>query len=79
MAEWVSHLIVADSVLERLPAGAIPAKVKMMYYLPALEEGKYPFVGFSREEYAGFLERAVEQAVHAIEDASGIIKERIHN
>lgn len=65
--------------IDYLPKGAIPAKVKMMYYIPTLEEGKYPFVGFSREEYAGFLDRAVEKAVHAIEEASGIMNERIHN
>ena len=65
--------------IDYFPKGAIPAKVKMMYYIPTLEEGKYPFVGFSREEYAGFLVRAAEQAVSAIEDASGIIKERIQN
>ena len=35
--------------------------------MPTLEEGKYPFVGFSREEYEGFLERAVNNVINAIE------------
>ena len=34
-----------------------------------MEEGKYPFVGFSREEYAEFLDNSVELAIHAIEEA----------
>lgn len=62
--------------IDYLPKGAIPAKVKMMYYMPTLEEGKYPFVGFSREEYAEFLDNAVELAVGGIEEAQRIIKER---
>ena len=45
--------------IDYLPQGAIPMKVKMMYYMPTLEEGRNSFVGFSREEYEGFLERAV--------------------
>ena len=53
--------------IDYLPKGAIPMKVKMMYYMPTLEEGRYPFVGFSREEYEGFLERAVNNVINAIE------------
>ncbi len=49
-----------------LPAGAIPAKVKMMYYLPSAEKGKYPFVVFSRDECEAFLDRAVNAVVNAI-------------
>ena len=55
--------------IDYLPHGAIPMKVKMMYYLPALEEGQYPFVGFTREEYNGFIDRAVEQSIKAVGQA----------
>ena len=51
----------------------IPAKVRMMYYMPALEEGKYPFAGFSREECAAFLDRSAELAVHAIEEVRSLL------
>lgn len=54
--------------IDYLPENAIPMKIKLMYYMPTLEEGKYPFVGFSREEYCGFLERAVENVVNAIRE-----------
>ena len=53
--------------IDYLPQGAIPMKVKMMYYMPTLEEGRNSFVGFSREEYEGFLERAVNHVINAIE------------
>ncbi|MCR5332001.1 MAG: hypothetical protein K6E62_12575 [Lachnospiraceae bacterium] len=64
----IQGLEVFPDYIDYLPEGAISAKVKMMYYMPTLEEGKYPFVGFSREEYAGFLENAVEKAVRTIEE-----------
>ena len=54
--------------IDYLPENAIPMKIKLMYYMPTLEEGKYPFFGFSREEYCGFLERAVENVVNAIRE-----------
>ncbi len=54
--------------MDYLPENAIPMKIKLMYYMPTLEEGKYPFIGFSREEYYGFLERAVENVVNAIKE-----------
>jgi len=54
--------------IDYLPKDAIPRKVKMMYYMPTPEEGKYPFVGFSREEYEGFLKCAVNNVINAIED-----------
>lgn len=54
--------------MDYLPENAIPMKIKLMYYTPTLEEGKYPFIGFSREEYYGFLERAVENVVNAIKE-----------
>ena len=50
MAEWVSHLIVADRVLEILP-----------------QLSRHEFVGFSRKEYEGFLDRAVNNVINAIE------------
>lgn len=52
--------------IDYLPDNAIALKVPMMYYMPTLEEGQYPFVAFSREEYEGFLDRAVELVVDAI-------------
>ena len=61
--------------IDYLPSGAIPAKVKQMYYMPALEGGKYPFVIFSREECAGFFSRTVELVTDAIEETSNILKE----
>lgn len=60
--------------LDYLPRGAIPAKVRMMYYMPTLEEGTYPFVGYSREEYAGFLDSAVDLSVKAIEEADRMLR-----
>ncbi len=62
--------------IDYLPGGAIPLKIKMMYYIPTLEESRYPFVGFSREECRGFVERAVELCIKAIGEAEGL-KERI--
>ena len=55
--------------VDYLPKGAIPAKVKLMYYMPSLEEGPFPFMAFSREEYTGFLDRAVMLSTTAIEAA----------
>ncbi len=55
--------------IDYLPGGAIPLKIKMMYYIPTLEESRYPFVGFSREECRGFVERAVELCIKAIGEA----------
>lgn len=52
--------------IDYLPKRAIAMKVPMMYYMPTLEEGQYPFVAFSREEYEGFLDRAVDMVVEAI-------------
>ena len=60
--------------IDYLPKGAIAAKIKMMYYMPSLEEGKYPFVGFSRNEYQGFLDRAVELSIIAIQETESMIK-----
>lgn len=54
--------------LDYLPENAIPMKIKLMYYMPTLEGRDYPFIGFSREEYCGFLERAVEHVVNAIKE-----------
>ena len=59
--------------LDYLPKGAIPMKVKLMYYLPAPEKGAYPFVTFSREEYTGFLDRAVMLSADKIEEAKRIL------
>ena len=51
----------------------IPAKIRMMYYMPTLEEGKYPFVGFSREECASFLDRSIELTVRAIAEVRSLL------
>ena len=59
--------------IDYLRHGAIPMKVKMMYYMPTLEEGRYPFVGFSREEYTGFIDRAVKLSIKAIEEAEEVL------
>ena len=64
--------------IEYLPKGAIPAKIRMMYYMPTLEEGKYPFVGFSREECASFLDRSVELAVRAIAEVRSLLDIRFN-
>lgn len=42
-------------------------KAKYMYYMPEVEERKYPFVMFTREEYAEFLDRSVELVVKALQ------------
>ncbi len=52
--------------IDYLPHGAIPAKIKLMYYMPTLEEGRYPFVGVSRTEYMCFLDSAVAKSIAAI-------------
>lgn len=54
--------------IDYLPEQSIPKKIKMMYYEPALETSTYPFLAFSREEYSGFIERAVGLVVNAIKD-----------
>lgn len=41
-------------------------KVKQVYYTPLIEERKYPFLAFTREEYLGVLDRAVELSVEAL-------------
>ncbi|MBR4223931.1 MAG: zinc dependent phospholipase C family protein [Oscillospiraceae bacterium] len=56
-----------------LPAGAIPQKVRHMYYMPSDDGLRYPFTGFSREEYMTFLDRAVALSVSAVEDAQRIM------
>lgn len=55
--------------LDYLPQGAIPAKIKLMYCMPEPEKDNYPFVGFSREEYNDFLDRAAQLSVGAIKEA----------
>ena len=52
--------------IDYLPKDAIPMKIKMMYYMPTSEKGQFPFIGFSREEYDGFLERAIDKSYKAI-------------
>lgn len=52
--------------IDYLPKNAISMKLKLMYYMPTREEGAYPFVAFSREEYDGFLERAASQVIKSI-------------
>lgn len=64
----IIHLKEFPDYIDYLPKNAIPMKIKFMYYMPTLEEGKYPFIGFSRNEYCGFLERAVENVVNAIKE-----------
>lgn len=59
--------------IDYLPKGGIPMRVKQMYF-PSNEEGKYPFIAFSREEYLGFLSRAVTNVYNAIE---GFVKENM--
>ena len=65
--------------LEYLPQGAIPAKIKLMYYMPEPEKGRFPFVGFSREEYNDFLDRAARLSVGAIKEARERIWHAISN
>lgn len=54
--------------IDYLPGNAVAMKVPMMYYMPTLEESEFPFMAFSREEYNGFLDRAVTMVVEAIEE-----------
>ena len=60
--------------IDYLPQGAIPAKVKMMYYLPSLEEGMYPFTGFSRNEYVSFLDSAAAKSIDAITETERLLQ-----
>ena len=62
--------------IDYLPKGAIPAKIKMMYYLPTLEAGKYPFIGFSREEYTNFLDSAVAKSIDAITETERLLQSK---
>jgi len=41
--------------------------------MPTREEGKYPFVGFSREECAAFLDCSVDLAIRAIEETRSLL------
>ncbi|MCM1193749.1 MAG: zinc dependent phospholipase C family protein [Butyrivibrio sp.] len=43
-----------------LPDGAIVRKIGVMGYVPKKELSEYPYIGFSREEYEHFTDRAVE-------------------
>ena len=52
--------------IDYLPKNAIAMKVPMMYYMPTLEESQFSFMAFSREEYNGFLDRAVTMVAEAI-------------
>ena len=54
--------------IDYLPAQSIPKKIKMMYYEPSGERSVYPFLAFSREEYKGFVKRAIELVTDAIKD-----------
>lgn len=62
--------------IDYLPKGAIPAKIKMMYYLPTLEADKYPFIGFSREEYTNFLDSAVTKSIDAITETERLLQSK---
>ncbi|MBR3474293.1 MAG: hypothetical protein IKH34_04420 [Oscillospiraceae bacterium] len=63
--------------IDLLPPGAIPKKGRMMLYLPAREAGSFPFVAFSREEYAAFLDRAAALSSRAIEEARRAVEEEL--
>lgn len=62
--------------IDYLPKGVIPAKIKLMYYLPSLDGGKYPFIGFSRDEYTSFLDSAVAKSINAITDTERLVFHR---
>ena len=49
--------------IDYLPEGAIVRKIDVMGYLPKKEEGTFPFVAMTREEYSTFLDAATEQIV----------------
>ena len=53
--------------IDYLPKGAIPLKAKYMYYMPEVEERKYPFVMITRDEYAEYLDRSVALVVKALQ------------
>ncbi len=53
--------------VDYLPKGAIARKVRVMGDLPVKEEGKYPYIGMSKEEYRFFIQRATALVVEAIE------------
>ncbi|MBO4368122.1 MAG: zinc dependent phospholipase C family protein [Clostridia bacterium] len=52
--------------IDYLPENAIPEKIKRMYYIPSAEQGRYPFVAISREEYLDYLDRAETYSLQAI-------------
>ncbi len=53
--------------LDYLPKGAIVRKVKVMGDLPVKEDGRYPYIAMSKEEYAAFVQRAAILVMEAIE------------
>jgi len=55
--------------IDYLPKQSIPKKIKIMYYEPTGETSAYPFLAFSREEYAEFVKRAIDLVVEAIKSA----------
>ena len=63
--------------IDLLPPGAIPKKVRMMLYLPAPEACSFPFIAFSREEYAAFLDRAAALSAKAIEEAESRVEQEL--
>ncbi len=52
--------------IDYLPKGAIARKVKVMGYMPEKEVSMYPYIGMSKEEYAGLVKKATELVVEAI-------------
>ena len=52
--------------IDYLPEGAIVRKIGVMGYLPKKEEGTFPFVVMTREEYETFLDVATEKVIGGI-------------
>jgi len=52
--------------IDYLPKGAIVRKVRVMGYLPKKEQGEYPFIAMTREEFACFLNRATQKIIQKL-------------
>ncbi len=59
--------------IDYLPKQSIPQKIRTMYYEPSGEISSYPYLAFSKEEYKGFVERAIKLVIDAIKEAAGAL------
>lgn len=63
----ILNLTAFPDYIDYLPKGAIVRKVGIMGYLPERGTSEFPYVGFTKEEYRQFVDRAIELVLEAFE------------